>query len=89
MEFISKKDYTGNWNSELHEMFCFWSYEDWKVALKKAGFHISPHSTSFTNNWLVENRYKGKAELFAEENGKAVPRAYPVTHMIMVAEKRV
>ena len=89
MEFISKKDYTGNWRSEMHEMFCFWSFNDWQKELKAAGFHISSNSTAFTNNWLVENRYKGKAELFSEVEGKVVAREYPVTHMIMVAQKRV
>ncbi len=89
MEFISKKDYTGNWQSEMHEMFCFWNYEDWMVALKEAGFHIAAGSSKYTNQWLVDNRYRGKADLFLMEEGKLKPREYPVTHMLMVAEKRL
>lgn len=89
MEFISKKDYHSNWQSEMHETFCYWSFDDWKTQLEKAGFTIAPASHSYTNAWLVENRYRGRAELFEETEGglQAVP--YPVTHMLMVAEKRI
>lgn len=89
MEFISKKDYTGNWQSEMHEMFCFWSYEDWMVALREVGFRIAPGSHAYTNSWLVDNRYRGKADLFELEEGQLKRMDYPVTHMLMVAEKRL
>lgn len=88
MEFISKKDYTLNWDSEMHERFCFWSYSDWQTELEKVGFHLDPNSHTYTNTWLVENRYRGSAELFELRDGKADPIPYPVTHLIMVAEKR-
>jgi hypothetical protein len=89
MEFITKKDYHDNWSSEMHERFCFWSFDDWKKALQSAGFHIDPVSRSYRNEWLVKNRFEGKADLFVRENGKLLPHPYPVTHMLMVAEKRV
>ena len=89
MEFITKKDYTLNWDSEMHERFCFWSYADWEKELVNAGFYIDPNSHTYTNNWLVENRFRGNADLFEWREGKAIPISYPVTHLIMVAEKRV
>lgn len=89
MEFITKKDYHDNWSSEMHERFCFWSFDDWKEALQGAGFHIDPASRAYRNDWLVQNRFAGKAELYISENGQLVPLPYPVTHVLMVAEKRV
>ncbi|MCB9231438.1 MAG: transferase [Bacteroidia bacterium] len=89
MEFISKKDYADNWQSEMHERFCFWRYEDYKNALEKTGFHITPNSKPYTNTWLVENRYRGHADLFEEVKGKIIPLPYPVTHMMMIGAKRV
>lgn len=87
MEFISKKDYHSNWKSEMHETFCHWSFGDWKEALIEAGYHINPASRSYTNDWLVKNRYRGKADLYKVRDGKLIPLDYPVTHMLMVAEK--
>ena len=37
-EFLSKKDYTDNWQSEMHERFCFWSFAEWRRAVLEAGF---------------------------------------------------
>lgn len=89
MEFISKKDYHSNWRSEMHERFCFWSYADWVEALETAGFRIDPNSHAYTNNWLVANRYRGKADLYVEEAGELVAYAYPDTHVLIFAEKRL
>ncbi len=89
MEFISKKDYHSNWQSEMHETFCYWSFADWKRELERVGFVLDPNSRSYTNSWLVKNRYQGKADLFELENGTLVHLPYPVTHTLIVAEKRI
>lgn len=88
-EFLSKKDYTDNWFSEMHERFCFWSFQDWKNALEEVGFTISPESHQFTNPWLIENRYKGKVDLFKEVGGRLESVEYPPSSMILIGEKRV
>jgi SAM-dependent methyltransferase len=87
-EFMSRKDYTDNWESEMHETFTFWSFSDWERALKEMGFEISPVSKAYVNEWIVANRLVGKVELFETvgENIKALP--YPVTNMLMLAEKK-
>ena len=87
MEFISKKDYHSNWMSEMHETFCYWSFGDWKRELEAAGFRVAASSHSYTNQWLVENRYRGKADLFTLTEGKLEPLDYPVTHMMLVGER--
>jgi SAM-dependent methyltransferase len=83
-EFLSRKDYTDNWESEMHETFCFWDFNEWKGQLTSVGFKIHADSKVFVNPWIVENRLKGKAELFTLRNGELVPEEYPVTTMILV-----
>lgn len=85
-EFLSKKDYTDNWQSEMHETFCFWSFDQWRQAVIDAGFRVAPASRAYVNPWLVENRYRGRAELFAEEGERLTPLEYPVTNMLLVAD---
>lgn len=89
MEFISKKDYLDNWESEMHEKFCFWSFEDWTTELKKAGFEIETSSYAYPNQWLIENRYKFHVAIFEESEGKLIKIPFPDTHMLMVASRRI
>jgi hypothetical protein len=84
MEFLSRKDYCDNWQSEMHETFCFWSFSDWKKHLVEKGFHIHGASYEFTNDWIVKNRWEGRVQLLAED---LTPLPWPVTTMILVAEK--
>jgi SAM-dependent methyltransferase len=88
-EYLSRKDYTDNWQSEMHETFCFWDFNDWKKQLRAAGFKIHPDSKSFTNPWIVENRWKGKAALFTLQEGKLVAEKYPVTTMFLIGIKTI
>lgn len=92
-EYASKKDYTDNWDSEMYESFCFWSFDDWKNALTKIGFRIRTHSCVYRNEWLYENRYKEKIKLFTSK--LETPRQisdldffeFPETHFLAIAEK--
>lgn len=86
-EFMSRKDYIDNWQSEMHETFCFWDFHEWKAALEGAGFKISPESHAYTNEWIVENRYKGKVTLCEQSPAGLAPINYPVTNMVLLAEK--
>jgi hypothetical protein len=87
-EFLSKKDYLDNWRSEMHETFCFWSFSEWKTAVERTGFVVQPGSHAFVNPWIVANRYEGKVKLFAKKAGARTPIPWPVTNMLLVAEKR-
>jgi O-glycosyl hydrolase len=73
----------------MHETFCFWDFNDWKKQLRAAGFKIHPDSKSFTNPWIVENRWKGKAALFTLQEGKLVAEKYPVTTMFLIGIKTI
>jgi len=85
MEFLSRKDYIDNWESEMHETFCYWDFDEWKQALKDAGFRIAPSSYAFTNDWIAKNRWVGKAELFRSKKEGLEKMDYPVTTMILVS----
>jgi hypothetical protein len=87
-EFMSKKDYLDNWHSEMHETFCFWDVLQWRQALERAGFAVHPDSHAFANPWIVENRYRGKVELFRKIDSSLQPMDYPVTNVLLIAEKQ-
>jgi len=86
-EFMSRKDYTDNWSSEMNETFCFWSYSEWKDNMRKAGFKIDSRSSAYCNQWIVDNRLKGKVELYSQSGGVLEKMDYPVTNMLLIAEK--
>lgn len=90
-EFLSKKDYTDNWSSEMNEEFCFWGFSKWKQVLAEVGFQVieNPNNANessrvYTNPWIVEHRHVGHAEIM-EMDGQQLP--WPPTNMILVAEK--
>ncbi|HLP78940.1 MAG TPA: hypothetical protein VK327_18725, partial [Candidatus Paceibacterota bacterium] len=90
-EFLSKKDYTDNWSSEMNEEFCFWSFTQWKGVLGETGFRVlensndaSAGSRAYINPWIVQHRYEGHVKLF-DVGGAEVP--WPPTNMVLVAEK--
>ena len=89
-EFITKKDYIDNWRSELNEEFGFWAFSDWKRELEKIGFNLledEDESHAYVNDWIVKNRFKDKVELFEKKGRTLVKIDYPVTNVVLVAEK--
>jgi ubiquinone/menaquinone biosynthesis C-methylase UbiE len=86
-EFLAKKDYTDSWDSEMHEEFTYWPLSTWRSELEAAGFRMLPNSRAYANAWIIDNRFKGKAELFRREGGSLVGMGYPVTNVVVVAEK--
>lgn len=86
-EFLSRKDYTDNWQSEMHETFCFWDFNEWKQQLSEAGFTIHASSHAFTNEWIVHNRWKEKCTLFTMKNNQPEKIDYPVTHIVLIGIK--
>jgi hypothetical protein len=87
VEFITKKDYIDNWESEMHEEFAFWSFADWQAALQQAGFLVKPESHVYTNDWIVTHRWQEKVKLFSRRGNALIPLPYPPTTVVLVAEK--
>lgn len=83
-EFLLTKDYCDNWQSEMHETFCHWAMSDWRTALSAAGFRVSAASKAWSNPWIVERRWLGKATLRDLEGG-ALP--WPPTNAVIVASR--
>ncbi|GAA5032256.1 hypothetical protein GCM10011506_24210 [Marivirga lumbricoides] len=83
-EFMLTKDYKDNWNSEMHERFCFWSFSEWKKTLEANGFHIKEASHAYTNPWIASNRFEDKVQLF---NLQMEPLAHPPTNVLLLATK--
>jgi len=86
-EYIAKKDYLDNWASEMHEEFAFWSFADWKAALREAGFSVKQASHTYTNEWIVQNRWQGSVGIFRRRGNELMPLPFPPTTVILVAEK--
>jgi SAM-dependent methyltransferase len=90
-EFLSKKDYTDNWKSEMNEEFCFWSFSKWKSVLVETGFQVLENvndpasgSRAYVNPWIVQNRFEGRVSISNAEGAKL---PWPPTNMVLVAEK--
>lgn len=86
-EYMLTKDYTDNWESEMHERFCFWSFQDWKKRLTEAGFEVLPGSGPYTNPWIEKNRFEGSVELYQLKNGKLRQLPSPPTNAIIIGKK--
>ncbi|MFT7036205.1 MAG: hypothetical protein ACJA2S_004734 [Cyclobacteriaceae bacterium] len=84
VEFMLTKDYTDNWNSEMHERFCFWSIKDWKAQLEEVGFELLDNSNAYTNPWIAKNRFEGKVTLL-DQQMNILPS--PPTNALIVAKK--
>lgn len=95
-EFMTTKDYTDNWKSEMNEEFTFKSFAEWKRTLARAGYRVieDPNepekgSRAYTNPWMVEKVFKDKVALYARaQDGTLKPMAWPVTNMVLVGERR-
>ena len=84
MEFMSKKDYADNWQSECHERFCGLDTAAWYELVEAAGFTVDPASRGIRNDWLVEHRFDPVAHLEAPD-GTTLP--WPTTHVLLVARR--
>jgi SAM-dependent methyltransferase len=92
-EFLSKKDYTDNWPSEMNEEFCFWSFPQWKQALTETGFFVQedpnqPNQGSrvYTNPWIAKHRFARSVKLL---DLKGSVLSWPVTNMILIGKKHL
>jgi hypothetical protein len=93
-EFMSKKDYVENWQSEMRETFSFWDFAAWKAALVAAGFRVleNPNepelgSRVYTSAWIREKRWAGKVALYRRRGGRLEPLPFPPTNIVLVGEK--
>jgi SAM-dependent methyltransferase len=84
MDFLTRKDYVGNWLSETHEQFCGLGFQGWTTVAEQAGFTIDPASKAWRNDWVVENRISAVASI-STPAGEQIE--WPVTHQLLVARR--
>jgi hypothetical protein len=84
MDYLTRKDYTVNWESETREQFCGMSFAGWVSLLRSVGFEVDPASRAYRNDWIVENRIAPVASL---TDGDGRPVDWPVTHVLLVARR--
>ncbi|WP_033338261.1 class I SAM-dependent methyltransferase [Catenuloplanes japonicus] len=84
MDFLTRKDYTDNWQSETQEQFCGLEMADWKSLLTDVGFEVDAASHTTRNDWIVENRLAPVASLHRPD-GTALD--WPVTHVLLIARR--
>ena len=82
-EFLLRKDYRDSWDVEVLEDYGFWTREEYKKELEALGGRVL-YTAPFWNSWIVENRFRGKAQLYHEDG---TPMDYPPTNFIAVIEK--
>jgi hypothetical protein len=84
MDFLTRKDYTDNWLSEVQEQFCGLEFADWKSLLADVGFEVDPVSRATRNDWIIDNRIAPVASLSRPDG---TPLEWPVTHVLFVARR--
>lgn len=94
VEFLTKMTYVDNWRAEMNEAFAFWSFDEWKAALRRAGFAVVEDpadpprgSHAYLNAWRVANDFRGKVAFFAETPDGPAPLPLPPTNMILIGRK--
>jgi hypothetical protein len=84
MDYLTRKDYTGNWLSETREQFCGLEFADWTALLADVGFEVDAASRTMRNDWVVDNRLRPVASL-ARPDG--APIDWPATHVLLIARR--
>lgn len=82
-EYIYRKDFHTNWESELKETYGFWTLEEAKALVEAAGFKLI-HVAEIENPWITENRLDGKIMI---DNPDGSPTPFPKYQCVIVAEK--
>lgn len=86
-EFLMKKDYVENWDTEIREYFGFWTLAEWQHELTQAGFSVQCMS-AFRNSWINEHRIKPSARLFRlNDKGVLGPMHFFATNIFAVAQR--
>ncbi|MFA6437250.1 MAG: methyltransferase domain-containing protein [Candidatus Paceibacterota bacterium] len=85
-EFYLRKDYTGNWRSEIEEKYTYWTPEEAKRVLEEIGY-VNVQIVPDPNEWILKNRLQGKIGLYKMTDEGLEKTDFPMTHMVVVAEK--
>jgi ubiquinone/menaquinone biosynthesis C-methylase UbiE len=82
-EFVLRKDYRADWDTELIEEYTYMSQSDFESEFRMRGLRIVA-SMPLWNPWIVRNRFEGRFELFSL-GSEILP--FPPTNYLIVGEK--
>jgi SAM-dependent methyltransferase len=82
-EFVLRKDYRADWESEVKEAYTYFTQEGFEAVFAGLGLRVLA-STPIRNPWIVRNRFRDRFDLF-DVTGR--PLEYPATNYVIVGEK--
>jgi len=82
-EFLLRKDYRADWESELQEEYSYFNQRQFEELFARLGLRVVA-STPIRNPWIVRHRLRGKVEL---RSLAGAPIELPPTNYIIVGEK--
>lgn len=82
-EFVLRKDYRADWETELLEEYTYFTRREFEEALRARGLRVVV-SAPLWNPWIVENRFEGRVHFSAPDGGALPP---PPTNYLIVGEK--
>ncbi len=82
-EFVLRKDYRKDWETEIQEEYTYYTKKEFESALAARGLRLVI-SRNLYNSWIIENRFKGKF-IILDENLNDL--GFPPTNYLIVGEK--
>ncbi|MFL5383729.1 MAG: bifunctional class I SAM-dependent methyltransferase/NUDIX hydrolase [Longimicrobiaceae bacterium] len=82
-EFVLRKDYRADWETELLEEYTYLSRDEFEAAFRARGLRVVV-SAPIWNPWIVANRFEERFHL-SDLDGRALPP--PPTNYLIVGEK--
>jgi SAM-dependent methyltransferase len=82
-EFVLRKDYRRDWESEVKEEYTYYSQPQFEALFAALGLRIL-FSSPLRNPWIVRQRFRGRFRLHDDRGG---PLEHPATNYIIVGEK--
>ncbi|HMR73549.1 MAG TPA: methyltransferase domain-containing protein [Polyangiaceae bacterium] len=83
-EFLLRKDYRADWDTEVLEEYTFLTQQEFEAAFARLGLRVLA-SVPIRNPWIVRNRFEGKARIFAGDGVAALE--FPATNLLIAGEK--
>lgn len=82
-EFLLRKDYRRDWETELLEEYTYFSQADFEAEFRRLGLRILV-SQEVHNPWIVSHRFLGKV-MIRDLRGEPLP--FPPTNYVIVGER--
>lgn len=82
-EFLLRKDYRNDWDTEILEEYTYFTQQRFEQTFVALGLRVLA-SIPLYNPWIIERRFKGRAQLWSV-TGESLP--FPATNHLIVGEK--